>query len=150
MYRVDKGLGPRASMDNEAEPTCTKVYYASRTHSQLSQIIPELRRVKLSHMTPPLMNPASSLNSRKRDVDEMEAPGEPHAYTRTVALGSRKQLCINDDLRARSRDLDEGCRELLGGKVFFLLPLLGRLTILDQRKRRRDVHICHRLMKRLA
>ena len=37
---------------------------------------------------------------------------------RTVALGSRKQLCINDELKAKSRDLDEACRELLGGEFF--------------------------------
>jgi chromosome transmission fidelity protein 1 len=34
---------------------------------------------------------------------------------RVVPLGSRKNLCINEDLRARGGDLDEGCRELLNG-----------------------------------
>jgi chromosome transmission fidelity protein 1 len=35
---------------------------------------------------------------------------------RAVALGSRKQLCINDDLRKRTGDLDEACRTLLHGR----------------------------------
>jgi chromosome transmission fidelity protein 1 len=123
--RIDKGLGPRTIMHGETEPTCTKVYYASRTHSQLTQIIPELRRIKLPLFSTPLppQSLPSSLNSRKRDVDEMDTPDEPRTFTRTVTLGSRKQLCINDDLRARSRDLDEGCRELLRGEVRFPIPL---------------------------
>lgn len=35
---------------------------------------------------------------------------------RVVPLGSRRNLCINDELRARGGDLDEGCRELLNGR----------------------------------
>jgi chromosome transmission fidelity protein 1 len=40
-----------------------------------------------------------------------------HPRWRTVTLGSRKQLCINDELRAKYGDLDEKCRELLGGGI---------------------------------
>ena len=35
---------------------------------------------------------------------------------RAVSLGSRKQLCINEQLRGRAGDLDEACRQMLGGK----------------------------------
>lgn len=37
-------------------------------------------------------------------------------HWRTVSLGSRKQLCINDEIRTKLNDLDEKCRELLGGQ----------------------------------
>ena len=47
----------------------------------------------------------------KRDTE-----GEPdRPIARVVPLGSRKNLCINEALRARGGDLDEGCRELLNG-----------------------------------
>lgn len=111
--------GRRATQEDE-EPTCTKIYYASRTHSQLTQILPEMKRLKLAPMQPDTSSNSpcgSSSKSKKRAFDEPEneLADAPISYSRTVSLGSRKQLCINDDLRSKSRDLDEGCRELLGG-----------------------------------
>ncbi|KAG6845118.1 hypothetical protein H0H87_000545 [Tephrocybe sp. NHM501043] len=109
--------GSKDGYDDE-EPTCTKIYYASRTHSQLTQILPELQRLKLrlslSSYHPP--DQTSSTSTKKRILDDVEHE-EAGPSTRTVALGSRKQLCINDELRSKSRDLDEGCREMLGGKA---------------------------------
>ena len=35
--------------------------------------------------------------------------------TRFVSLGSRKQLCLNEKLKAKGGDLDERCRDLLQG-----------------------------------
>jgi chromosome transmission fidelity protein 1 len=60
--------------------------------------------------------------SQKRAVDELDVGDDnaPGPCARTVSLGSRKQLCINDELRAKSRDLDESCRELLSGTWGFL------------------------------
>ncbi len=114
---MDKASG-RVPVE-EQEPTCTKIYYASRTHSQLSQVLPELQKLKI-----PVRNLHSADTdatipwdaSRKRpleigDEHELQSP-----CSRTVSLGSRKQLCINDELRAVSRDLDESCREMLNGK----------------------------------
>ncbi len=34
---------------------------------------------------------------------------------RAVSLGSRKQLCIHERLREKVGDLDEACRQMLGG-----------------------------------
>lgn len=124
MPRVDKT--PRTGlMDGETESICTKIYYASRTHSQLAQILPEMRRLKLklrlSSLHPSAVTPSTSKptpqNPQKRPVDEPDDGDDdtPAPCARTVSLGSRKQLCINDELRAKSRDLDESCRELLDG-----------------------------------
>ncbi|KAF8579814.1 DNA repair helicase [Ramaria rubella] len=78
----------KESVREVEEPTCTKIFYASRTHSQLAQLRGEL--LKTTHST-----------------------------TRVVPLASRKNLCINETLRAKgdnATDLDEGCRELLNEK----------------------------------
>ncbi|KAF9778687.1 helicase C-terminal domain-containing protein [Thelephora terrestris] len=88
------------SRPSAEEPTCTKVYYASRTHSQLAQVIGELHHLRIFNATP-------------QTSDEAD---ERTSTVRVVSLGSRKQLCINKPLIESSGDLDEKCRELLAGK----------------------------------
>ncbi|KAJ7134385.1 helicase C-terminal domain-containing protein [Mycena epipterygia] len=118
MARMEKGTSKSSFFDQEEEPICTKIYYASRTHSQLAQILPELRRLKLSPV--PSSHCSSSVTNvplkRAAPDNAQEEEELPVVYSRTVSLGSRKQLCINDQVRARSKDLDEGCRELIGEK----------------------------------
>ncbi|KAG5648406.1 hypothetical protein DXG03_004980 [Asterophora parasitica] len=141
MAKVEKGSRSGFGSDGENEITCTKIYYASRTHSQLTQILPEMQRLKLnprvSSHHPSSTSANASAPGKKRSVDDLDAETEPSPCTRTVALGSRKQLCINDELRAKSRDLDEGCRELLGEKSDkrcpHLPPIGDEETILDFR-----------------
>ena len=87
---------------NAEEPTCRKVYYTSRTHSQLSQVIGELHRLRIFATNPQLS-------------DEV---GEHAPTVRVVSLGSRKQLCINKPLIESGGDLDEKCRELLTGSLW--------------------------------
>lgn len=71
-----RGVGKRAhcgsssssegeELDEDAEEVTPKVYFASRTHSQLSQFVGELKRTEFA------------------------------GRIRTVCLGSRKNLCIN-------------------------------------------------------
>lgn len=92
---------------NGEEPTCTKVYYTSRTHSQLAQVIGELHRLRISTVVPPTNDGAAE-----------------HAPTvRVVSLGSRKQLCINKPLIESGGDLDEKCRELLTGSLWQLTSM---------------------------
>ncbi|EJT96518.1 hypothetical protein DACRYDRAFT_25669, partial [Dacryopinax primogenitus] len=86
---LDKLMGKqRQRIDVELEePDCTKIYYTSRTHSQLSQLVSELRKTPL------------------------------YEKTRFVALGSRRNLCINHELRNKAGgDLDEACRDLVNNK----------------------------------
>ncbi|KAF9651319.1 DNA repair helicase [Thelephora ganbajun] len=109
------------SETNAEEPTCTKVYYASRTHSQLAQVIGELHHLGISATVPQ--------TSEEADV---------HPPTvRVVSLGSRKQLCINKQLIESGGDLDEKCRELLTGKYgsrcVFLPPREDEMQLLEFR-----------------
>lgn len=139
--RVDKPSKP-GYLDDEVEPTCTKIYYASRTHSQLAQVLPELRRLTLklevSSHHPQATTPIEIVN-RKRGVDGLDnddVEDPPLSYSRSVSLGSRKQLCINDELRARTQDLDEGCRELLAGALNVPCQVCRYQWIHSFRKRR--------------
>lgn len=129
MYRERLEKQSRKDDTENADPiTCTKIYYASRTHSQLSQVLPEMMRLKLSSSPSSSSSCAStsttgskghappqpSSSSLKRSYDAVDDEDPIHAYSRVVSLGSRKQLCINEDVR-KMRDMDEGCRTLLEG-----------------------------------
>lgn len=123
----------------EQEPTCTKIYYASRTHSQLSQVLPELQKLKLAvrNLHPVGDDSTTSWGaSRKRPLERGDENESESSCSRIVSLGSRKQLCINDQLRAVSRDLDESCREMLNGKCLpaALVRLLSVCTESDEKR----------------
>ncbi|CAH7667177.1 hypothetical protein BY996DRAFT_4579176 [Phakopsora pachyrhizi] len=75
----------RRNQEAEAEPDCRKVYFTSRTHSQLSQFTGELRKTSFSDTI------------------------------RTIPLGSRLNLCINRDVKNKAKSLEainETCLEL--------------------------------------
>ena len=127
VYRLQSGS--RTGPNEENEPVCTKIYYASRTHSQLAQVLHELRKlhIKLNVTTLPepvlsqteAVSTSNAMTKRpleEEDSDQVTEEGSGSA--RTVSLASRKQLCINEDLRRRTNDIDEACRQLLGGESF--------------------------------
>lgn len=75
-----------------------KIYYASRTHSQLSQFASQLR----------LPNFPSSFADQQVPVERLKY----------VPLASRKQLCINDDVKKwKTVDaINDACADLLKSK----------------------------------
>lgn len=80
-----------------------KVFYCSRTHSQLTQFINELRRIKL---------PATSLII---DLENPDDPTEPEqTVIKHVPLASRKNLCINPNVAklGNASAISERCLEL--------------------------------------
>jgi len=115
---VDKGSKPTNRLTVE-DPPCMKIFFASRTHSQLSQVLPELRKLKLDNITLANLHPASPpyIPSKRAAEEDTENEEVHKRATRTVSLGSRKQLCINDQLRLKATDLDEACRVLLTGHL---------------------------------
>ncbi|KAK5124527.1 hypothetical protein LTR85_001744 [Meristemomyces frigidus] len=80
-----------------------KVFFCSRTHSQLSQFVGELQRVKL----PPGMPPEPNATAPS---DDTQAP-EP---VKQLSLGSRKNLCINPKVTKLGNQtaINERCIEL--------------------------------------
>lgn len=79
-----------------------KVFFCSRTHSQLSQLVGELQRVKLPPGTPPEPETA-----RSGDASETET-------LKHLSLGSRKNLCINSKVTRLDNQtaINERCIEL--------------------------------------
>lgn len=80
----------------------TKIFFCSRTHSQLTQFSSEIRRVKLP--------PAIPLASALKDLSE-NALVEDVKY---LTLGSRKNLCINEKVNrlGNATAINERCVEL--------------------------------------
>jgi chromosome transmission fidelity protein 1 len=94
----------RKSNDDTEEEL--KVFFCSRTHSQLSQFVGELQRVHLPAGLPP--------------ESESEDPSNPTTLSSTeeikqITLGSRKNLCINPKVNkptSSQTTINERCMEL--------------------------------------
>ncbi|GFF49572.1 ATP-dependent RNA helicase chl1 [Aspergillus lentulus] len=79
-----------------------KIFYCSRTHSQLSQFSSELRRVKMPSSMP------AELSTSDAHSDEVEE------RVKHLTLGSRKNLCINPKVMSlgNATAINERCLEL--------------------------------------
>ncbi|KAE8448233.1 hypothetical protein EG329_009663 [Mollisiaceae sp. DMI_Dod_QoI] len=92
------GMGPLTATEEEDEAEdAIKVFYCSRTHSQLTQFINELRRVNF----PPSIKDA---NIKDTDIEDIKH----------LTLGSRKNLCINPSVNKLHSvtAINERCAEL--------------------------------------
>lgn len=129
-YARPKSVAKEDEAEDEEPETTPKIFYASRTHSQLSQFVAELKKTEFG---------------RHISVDDEEEG----AQVRSVSLGSRKQMCINEKVqalgqRAGAEAMNERCQELMKAKVGsksnrceFLPPSdeTGHALMLDYRDR---------------
>lgn len=78
-----------------------KIYFCSRTHSQLSQFVGELQRVRLPPGLPPEDGDDTKVSSLAEEVKQ-------------ITLGSRRNLCINPKVAKLSSQtaINERCLEL--------------------------------------
>ncbi|CZR57626.1 related to ATP-dependent RNA helicase CHL1 [Phialocephala subalpina] len=92
------GMGPVAPKEEEDEVEDEiKIFYCSRTHSQLTQFINELRRVNF----PPAIK---DTDTKDTDIEDLKH----------LTLGSRKNLCINPKVNKLNSltAINERCAEL--------------------------------------
>ncbi|QSZ28588.1 hypothetical protein DSL72_003087 [Monilinia vaccinii-corymbosi] len=93
--------------EEEEQDDEMKIFYCSRTHSQLAQFINELRRVEFPSSMPP-EDSASKSKEKEKDTDTF------HEKLKHLTLGSRKNLCINPKVNklTSSTAINERCAEL--------------------------------------
>ncbi|KAF7924299.1 uncharacterized protein EAE98_007350 [Botrytis deweyae] len=100
------GLWSKGVEDEDEEPEDEiKIFYCSRTHSQLTQFINELRRVEFPPSIPPSDTPSKSPDEKKEPL---------HEHLKHLTLGSRKNLCINPKVNKLNSvtAINERCAEL--------------------------------------
>lgn len=91
----------QTSEEDLAEQDVPKVYFASRTHSQLRQLTSELLKTTFSGEPE---SPAPANGELRVEVDDPVS---------LVPLASRRQMCINDKVRSLREDrLNEACLDM--------------------------------------
>ncbi|KAM0787777.1 hypothetical protein ACM66B_003832 [Microbotryomycetes sp. NB124-2] len=91
----------KAAIKEEQLPDTPKILFASRTHSQLSQFVAELRKTDFAKSIEQL-----SLEGSADNVDKDWRP------VRLIPLGSRQNLCINDEVKRKSGGSNEALGDL--------------------------------------
>ncbi len=98
-----KDLDMNNLFNDKADNDKIQVYYITRTHSQISQVVSEIKKIYQTFIE--------------------KKSNEKFTY-KIAVLGSRKNLCINKQINQKSFSLDkinEMCVELITGKISFLL-----------------------------
>ncbi|PKS12323.1 hypothetical protein jhhlp_001623 [Lomentospora prolificans] len=101
------GLGGPKKRDDAEDKLEDEIFYASRTHSQLSQFISELRR--------PSFPPSYT---RTQSSPEKDKPHEKE-HVKLIPLSSRQQLCINPSVAKLGSlsAINDKCAELQQSKT---------------------------------
>lgn len=103
LERFQGQLSRNRLQNDDDEDKSVKIFYCSRTHSQLSQFAGELRRVGFPSSIP--NDPDSGGPDELSKLEER---------VKHLSLGSRKNLCINPKVRAleNSTAINEKCLDL--------------------------------------
>lgn len=98
-----QGQSSTHDIDRNVEDEEVKIFYCSRTHSQLSQFASELRRVTIPSSMPSELNTGNSCKG-----------SELEERVKHLSLGSRKALCINPKVSAleNATAINERCLDL--------------------------------------
>lgn len=122
----------KSAAEETVETSETKIIFCSRTHSQLTQFIHELQRV---------LPPKGFTSSTEESEEQSEC-------VKHLALGSRKNLCINEKVLRLSSTaaINESCLELqrpgtAKEKKCLYLPDADKRELLDSFKDRAIAHI---------
>ncbi|KAF9816792.1 hypothetical protein IEO21_03872 [Rhodonia placenta] len=100
--RLRQGTKPSTpGSDAEEEPGCTKIYYASRTHTQLAQVLHELRKLKLMLSVTLASAPeeAAAVSGKRRlpevenDDDDLGSSYASMSQSRSRTPEKRKKRC---------------------------------------------------------
>lgn len=93
----------KGQQSDDGDDATVKIFYCSRTHSQLSQFAGELQRVAFPSSIP--IDP---------DGDNQDELSTIEERVKHLSLGSRKNLCINPKVRAleNSTAINERCLDL--------------------------------------
>ena len=96
--------------DAQEEDNDIKIFYCSRTHSQISQFVNDLRRVKLPTSLPPSIN---GMIDVERGIED-----ETLEQLKHISLASRKSLCIYPKVAKLSSTtaINERCLEIQASK----------------------------------
>lgn len=103
---LEKLKGPTRTQNDPDDSEETKIFYCSRTHSQLSQFAGELRRVTLPSSIPPEIEHEGSENH--------DPENELQEAIKHLSLGSRKTMCINTKVQnlGSATAINERCLDL--------------------------------------
>lgn len=100
-FRLGLLPDPNSEIEDMKSIDQTKIFFCSRTHSQLSQLVQEIRRVKLRP------SPWQPVTGASLDTHE-------HSCVKHLSLASRKNLCINSNVLKLENPtaINERCLEL--------------------------------------